>query len=100
MLQLSHKEAVPNWRVWRALPKGIGAFFAFYRDKTYNSNMKVKPTLNPMVFVKDENNPAFRAYLISRAQEAIDPKNRSKNLSVTEAKELLTKRRRRLALNG
>jgi hypothetical protein len=39
-----------------------------------------------MVFVKDENDPVFRAYIIKRAKEATDPKNRNKNLSVVEAK--------------
>ena len=86
--------------VYRALPKGIGAVFAFYRDKSYNSDMKLRPTLNPMVFVKDENDPAFRAHIISRAKEAVDPKNRSKNLSVTEAKALLAKHHRKLIVNG
>jgi hypothetical protein len=35
-----------------------------------------KLILDPMVFVKDENDPAFRAHMIHRAQEAADPKNR------------------------
>jgi hypothetical protein len=48
--------------------------------------MKTQSALNPMVFVKDENDPLFRAYIIKRAKEATDPKNRNKNLSVVEAK--------------
>lgn len=48
--------------------------------------MNIKPTLNTIVFVKDENDPALRSYTIRRAQEAVDPKNRSKNISVTESK--------------
>jgi hypothetical protein len=56
--------------------------------------MKLQSTLNPMVFVKDENDPVFRAYVVRRAKKAIDPKNRNKNLSVTEAKALLIKRRK------
>ncbi len=62
--------------------------------------MKFYSTLNPMVFVKDENDPAFRAHIIRRAKEAVDPKNRSKNLSVTEAKALIAKRHRKLILHG
>jgi hypothetical protein len=62
--------------------------------------MKKRPILNPMVFVKDENDPVFRAYMIKRAKEATDPKNRNKNLSVAEAKARITEYRKSLVTHG
>jgi hypothetical protein len=62
--------------------------------------MKTQPILNPMVFVKDENSPEFRAHMIRRAQEATDPKNRSKNLSVAEAREHLARYRKNSVAHG
>jgi len=47
--------------------------------------------LNPMVFVKDENDPTFREHILRRAQEAANPKNR---LSVSELKKRLAKYQR------
>ncbi|MHB1865208.1 MAG: hypothetical protein ACYCPS_03545 [Candidatus Saccharimonadales bacterium] len=48
--------------------------------------MKPQSTLNPMVFVRDENNPAFRAHVIRRSKEVNDPKNR---LQLSELKKRL-----------
>lgn len=47
--------------------------------------------LNPMVFVKDENDPEFRAHLLRRLKEAEDPKNRNKHMSIDQVKERLMK---------
>ena len=44
--------------------------------------------LNPNVFVKNENDPAFRAHILRRAKEAEDPKNR---LPLSELKKHLAK---------
>jgi hypothetical protein len=41
-----------------------------------------------MVFVRDENDPKFRAHMIRRAQEATDQKNR---LPLSELKNRLEK---------
>ena len=46
-----------------------------------------------MIFVKDENVPAFRAHIIRRASEAADPKNR---LPLSELKRHLLRRNRKL----
>jgi len=56
-----------------------------------------KLTLNPMVFVKDENDPAFRAHLIQRAQKAADPDNR---LPLSALKERLAKYQKQAALDA
>jgi hypothetical protein len=50
--------------------------------------MKVSPILNPNVFVKDENDPAFQAHIIRCAKEANDPNNR---LPLSELKKRLAK---------
>ncbi len=50
--------------------------------------MKTQPTLNPMVFVKDENSPEFRAHIAQRAKEAADPKNR---LPISDLKKRLAR---------
>ena len=54
--------------------------------------MKSRPTLNPMVFVRDETTPEFRAHIARRAQEATDPKNR---LPLSELKKNLAKYQRK-----
>ncbi|MFT8357909.1 hypothetical protein [Bifidobacterium aquikefiri] len=46
------------------------------------------PTLNPMVFVKDENDPKFQTHLERRAKIADDPKNR---LPLSKLKKRLAK---------
>jgi hypothetical protein len=51
--------------------------------------MKIQPILNPDVFVKDENDPAFRAHIARRAKEAASSKNR---LPLSELKKHLAKR--------
>lgn len=51
-------------------------------------SMKTPPTLNPMVFVKDENSSEFRAHILRRSKEAADPKNR---LPLSELKKRLAK---------
>lgn len=51
--------------------------------------MKAQRTLNPNVFVKDEDAPAFRAHISRRVKEAADPKNR---LPLSELKKHLAKR--------
>ena len=58
---------------------------------------ELKSILNPMVFVKDENDPAFRAHIIQRAKEASDPKNR---LPVSELKNRLAKYREKSTINA
>jgi hypothetical protein len=55
----------------------------------YTKGMKTQRILNPNVFVKDENDPAFRAHIARRAKEAADPKNR---LPLSELKKHLAKR--------
>jgi hypothetical protein len=50
--------------------------------------MKTQHTLNPMLFVKDENSPEFRAYIVRRAKEAADPKNR---LPISDLKKRLAR---------
>jgi 5'-3' exonuclease len=50
--------------------------------------MKKQPTLNPMLFVKDEKSPEFRAHIIRRAKEAADPKNR---LPISDLKKRLAR---------
>lgn len=35
-----------------------------------------KSILNPLVFVKDENDPAFRTHILRRLKEAEQPDNR------------------------
>jgi hypothetical protein len=44
--------------------------------------------LNPMVFVKDENDPEFVAHILRRAQEAAKPENR---LPLSDLKKRLAK---------
>jgi len=44
--------------------------------------------LNPNIFVRDENNPEFRAHLMKRAEEA---KNKSNQLPLEELKKRLSK---------
>ena len=58
---------------------------------------KTKPILNPVVFVKDENDPAFRAHIIQRAEEASDPRNR---LPVSELKSRLAKYKKQHIVNA
>lgn len=50
--------------------------------------MKTRPALNPMVFVKDENSPEFRAHIVHRAKEAANPKNR---LPISDLKKRLAR---------
>jgi hypothetical protein len=50
--------------------------------------MKVEPILNPLVFVKDENSPEFRAHIVRRAKEAANPKNR---LPISDLKKRLAR---------
>jgi hypothetical protein len=50
--------------------------------------MKVQPILNPLVFVKDENSPEFRAHIVRRAKEAANPKNR---LPISDLKKRLAR---------
>ena len=57
----------------------------------------IRPILNPMVFVKDENDPAFRAHIVRRAQEAADPRNR---LPLSELRERLAKYQRNTTINA
>jgi hypothetical protein len=52
---------------------------------------KVQQTLNPVVFIKDENDPAFRTHMIQRAEEAMDSRNR---LPLSELKRMLSKYQR------
>jgi hypothetical protein len=58
---------------------------------------KEKLILDPMVFVRDENDPAFRAHIIRRAQEAADPKNR---LPLTALKDRLAKYQQQVTINA
>jgi|GEM_PF-4230914 len=53
--------------------------------------MKTHPTLNPMVFVKNENSPEFRAHILRRVKEAADSTNR---LPLSELKKRLAKHKR------
>jgi hypothetical protein len=55
---------------------------------------KAQTLLNPMVFVRDENDPEFKAHILRRAEEAKDPKNR---LPLVELKKQLAKYRRKPA---
>jgi hypothetical protein len=50
--------------------------------------MKMQSVLNPMVFVKDENSPEFRAHIAQRAKEVADPKNR---LPISDLKKRLAR---------
>jgi hypothetical protein len=50
--------------------------------------MKVQPILNPLVFVKDENSPEFRAHIVRRAKEAANPQNR---LPISDLKKRLAR---------
>ncbi|HSW99445.1 MAG TPA: hypothetical protein VLH38_00230 [Patescibacteria group bacterium] len=50
--------------------------------------MKKQSALNPMVFVRDEKSPEFRTYIIRRAKEAAEPKNR---LPISDLKKRLAR---------
>lgn len=54
----------------------------------------MKPILNPMVFVKDENSAEFRAHIALRAKEADNPKNR---LPLSDLKKRLARHNGKLA---
>jgi len=53
--------------------------------------MKEDQILNPSIFVRDENDPKFRAHILQRAEEAKSSKNR---LPLSELKKRLSKYRR------
>ncbi len=54
--------------------------------------MKARIKLNPMVFVRDESAPEFRAHIARRAKEAANPEHR---LPLSELKKKLAKHTRK-----